>query len=356
VIAGGIIAFAVFGMIFVPSVAQSDNTLWDLIIQADLESGLIPAGQVPVVAGQVSDHAGKPVQGASIAIRSGGLSWGSTTDGGGDFRQELAGFEGSPGGYIVSIKAESEEGMGLSTLQLRVHGDVKESDVLLRQMDAAAQKYTESSEEDFLNDPIGMRLYHHYQEIRSDYLKALAFEREEAEELAALDEQREAAAQLLQEAIEEMGPGAGVYAGWTYDRFVDNLDLSVRDTIASQLNHTTASFYEARELMNSVLEDGGTYEEAREAYLDRLSMTQEMMVGLTSEEEISEAADPTATDAELVEEEAAIGPAEADGSGTDSTDIEVEASGNSIFVNINGTVIEFVVNGTQLIRVANSTQ
>jgi len=358
VIARGIVAFAVLGMVFVPSAAQSENTLWDLIIQANLESGLILPGQVPIVAGQVSDHAGKPVQGASIAIKSGGLSWDGTTDEGGDFRQELTGFEGSPGSYVVNIRAESEEEMGLSALQFRVHGDVRESEVLLRQIDAAAaQKYIESGEEDFLNDLIGMQLYHHYQEIYGNYLKALALEREKAEEMAALDGQREEAARLLQEAIEEGSPGAGVYAGWAHDRFVDNLDLSVRDTIGSQLNHTAASFYEAREMMNSVLEDGGTYEEAREAYMDRLSMTREMMMGLTSEVEVDGITNSTAAgDAEMVGEETAVEPAEAGDSGTDGADIEVEASGNSIFISIGGTVIEFVVNGTQLIQVTNSTQ
>lgn len=356
-IAKGITAFAVLGMVFVPSAAQSENTLWDLIIQANLESGLILAGQVPIVAGQVSDHAGKPVQGASIAIKSGGLSWDGTTDEGGDFRQELAGFEGSPGSYVVNIKAEFEKEIGLSTLQFRVHGDVKESEVLLRQIDTAeAQKYIESSEEDFLNDPIGMRLYYHYQEIYNNYLEALALEQEEAEELAALEEQRETAGRLLQEAVEEWNLGPGVYEGWTYDRFLDNLDVSVRDTIASQLNHTTASFYEARELMNSVLENGGTYEEAREAYLDKLSITQEMMMDLASWVEASEITNSTAAEGAEPVEEAAMEPAEAEDLGTNSTNIGVETSGNSIFINIDGVVIEFIVNGTQLIQVTNSTQ
>ena len=365
VITKGIIVFAVLSMMFVPSLAQSETTLWDLLIISSLEKGSIFVGETPKVTGQIIDHSSKPVSGADVSIKSGVLSFFTTTDENGNFAQELTGFDGLPGYYVINIAAEKEEQIGLTSLELQVSGDVKESEILFKQIETTiAQKYIQSTEEDFADDPIGIQMYYYYQQIYNDYLEAVKFEQEEKEAEKILNGQRELARQLLQESIEEINPGAGVYEGWNYEIFVDNLDLSVKDEIVAQLNHTTTTFYEAQELMSSILENGGTYEEAREAYLSKLSITQEMMSNLTDDDEeiVEYTNNSTSTEEIPVVEESIKEVQESETieqeqiSGTNSTNIEVETSGNSIFINIDGIIIEFIVNGTQIIQVTNSTR
>ena len=269
-----------------PQAAQSDGgILWDLLVRVDLREGVVQAGQTPAVAGHVTDHAGDPVVGADVLIRSGSLTFRTATDGRGMFGQELTGFDGLPGIYVVNTSVSLGEGRGFSSAEFQVSGDVRESQVLLRQIETStAQRYLSADEGDFAGDPIGSRLYHYYHHIHGEYLLALTAEDARAGAGDAVDEKREAARQLLQNEIDEKDPGAGTYGGRGYERFVDGLDPSVRDTFVVQLNHTTSSFYEAQELMRSILRDGGTYEEARAAYLGRLAITQEMMGSLSAGE------------------------------------------------------------------------
>ena len=374
---------AVLAVALAPSAAPSEGVLWDLLVQSSLEDQMITVGQSPAVAGRVTDHAGMPVHDADITIRSGALAFHIKTDDTGGFEQELAGFDGLPGRYVMNIKAEHGERTGWDTLQFQVSGDVMESEILLRQIGTAtAQRYIGAGEGDFADDPIGMQLYLHYRQLYADYLDAVARENEEAAAEKILDGQRELARQALRTDIEENNPGAGTYGGWAYDRFVDNLDRSVKEIIVGQLNHTTTTFRQAGELMDAVLENGGTYQEAREAYLDRLSMSQEMMNRLAAGQSPAEPANSTGAAGAAVPGEGGAGAAgraageppavapganvtsaggtganvtSAGGTGANGTGITVEASGNSVFVDIGGVITEFVVNGTQLVRVTNST-
>jgi len=370
----GVIVSAALVMILVPSIAHSEQILWDLQIRASLENALLQAGEVPAVVGNVADHAGDPVQGSAISVMSGILVSHTVTDENGDFVLELTGFDGLPGIYAVQIRAESGEKIGMASLQFQVRGEVRESQVLLRQLESStAQKYIHADEQDYANDPIGMQLYWHYQQVYRDYLAALELESRQDEEARRLDERREQIAQQLQEEIEEEDPGAGRYEGWAYERFVDNLDRSVKDTIVRQLNYTTTALDEAQELMESILEGGGTYQEAREAYFDRMVITREMMERITQGAAAGDEspAEPEAPAVQGVSEDQAGGdgtgtadPAEVaepetmpeDQAGGDGTGITVDRAEDSIFISINGTVIEFLVNGTQIIHVTNQTQ
>ncbi len=349
----------ILGMLFVPGAALSDSVLWDLIIQAHIDEEPVIPGHAPTVSGQVVDHAGKPIRGADIAISAGSLSFDTVTGENGDFQQELAGFDEIPGTYAASIRAGHEDKLGAAHLEFHVSGEIRQSEILARQLGTAtAQKYLHADEGEFSNDVIGMRAYQYYQGLYEEYLDALEGEGREAG-ADEIERQREAAYQLLQEAMIEKDIGAGVYQGWGYKRFVDNLDRSVRDIIVGQLNHTKASFYEAQQIMDGILENGGSHQEARDAYLDRLSVTQEVMAGLTT---MHGAIRADATDAgPPAEAKAGTGDAETPVAedphtpSTNGTSIEVETSGNSIFINIDGVVTEFIINGTQLVKVANST-
>ncbi len=349
-------------MLLVPGMALSENVLWDLVVQAHIDEEPVPSGHAPTVSGHVVDHAGRPVQGADIAIGIGALSFDTSTDENGGFEQELTGFDGIPGTHVVSIRSSYADMLGLASLELYVSGKIKQSEVLARQIGSAdAQKYLQASEEEFSNDAIGMQVYQYYQGLYEEYQEALESEGQEVK-ADELNGQRDAAHRLLQEAMWEKNLDAGVYDGWRYERFVDNLDRSVRDMIVNQLNHTKTSLYEAREIMDSILESGGSHQEARDAYLDELSITQEMMAVLTTERGAIKA-NSTNSGQPAEEDEGNIQDLEVPETagnaripGANGTDIEVEAIGSSIFISIDGVIIEYAVNGTQLVQITNSTQ
>ncbi len=63
-------------------------------------------------------------------------------------------------------------------------------------------------------------------------------------------------------------------------KFLQNLDDEKRTLFELQLNSTKLRFVEAQNIMQEILKNGGTTSDARAAYLDYLSITQEEMNSL----------------------------------------------------------------------------
>ena len=53
---------------FIPA---SDAVLWELIIDLNMEKGVIYSGETVVVTGKVVDHAYDPIRGAEVLVRTG---------------------------------------------------------------------------------------------------------------------------------------------------------------------------------------------------------------------------------------------------------------------------------------------
>jgi len=56
-----------------------------------------------------------------------------------------------------------------------------------------------------------------------------------------------------------------------------SLNPDIKDIISSQLNFTKNTFYEAQKLRDEIIASGATYEEARKAYLDMISIPREVL-------------------------------------------------------------------------------
>ncbi|MBT8172599.1 MAG: carboxypeptidase regulatory-like domain-containing protein, partial [Nitrosopumilus sp.] len=77
--------------------------------------------------------------------------------------------------------------------------------------------------------------------------------------------------------IEEYKPGAGTYGGLQYNDYINSLNPEIKDLVISQLNFTKNNFEEAQKLRDEILANGGTYEEARQAFLDKISIPKETL-------------------------------------------------------------------------------
>jgi hypothetical protein len=127
-------------------------------------------------------------------------------------------------------------------------------------------------------------------------LDKLTLEQKEASKPLAeqlfIEQQKKIANDLRDKAIEELKPGFGTYGGYQYESYISALDPEIRDTIINQLKFTKNTFEEAQKIRSEIIANGGTVEEARQAYLDMISLPKEILEEFnqkeTNEEEINE--------------------------------------------------------------------
>jgi len=225
-----------------------------------------------------------------------------------------------------------------------------------------ALKYLHASPDDFEYDPIGFTLYNYYQNLQAEFLDDINSQAELDKEQQLIAEQREQSIELTQQAIEEKNPEAGIYSGWKYDIFVDNLDLSVKDIIVNQLNYTVTMFLEAQAAFDEVISNGGSYQEARLAYYEKASISREVMNDLTILNVENTTSGNFTNSTELISElNQNVTNTDTNGVGSltlnvNGTLIDIGKAGTVIYLNINGTLVELIVNNIESSPQTNSTQ
>jgi len=260
--------------LFIPA---SEAELWDLIIELNVQNGAIYSGETVIVTGKIVDHAYKPIAEAEVFVRTGSDTTIAFTDPYGVFRGEFENFERVPGTYAVNVIASLNGKTGLSSTQFQVKGDISSVSALQEKLSTdEARKYLSANEGNFEKDPIGQTLFKYYHGL----LDELILEQKASqptEEQIYLEQQRTIAENLTSQAIEEFNPRAGTFGGYQYDNYLNSLNPEIRDLVASQLNFTNNMVEEAQKVRNEILANGGTYEEARQVYLDMISIPREVL-------------------------------------------------------------------------------
>ena len=279
-------------MIF-STIQTSEAELWELIIDMSVENGIIQSGETVVVTGKVVNHAYNPIRGAEVFIRAGAETTKVFTDPWGVFKGEFKDFQRIPGTYTVNVISSWYGMTGLSSAQFQVKGDVSPVSALQEKLSTdEARKYLGSKESDFEKNPIGQTLFKYYHGL----LDKLTLEQKEASKPLAeqlfIEQQKKIANDLRDKAIEELKPGFGTYGGYQYENYISALNPEIRDTIINQLNFTKNTFEEAQKIRSEIIANGGTVDEARQAYLDMISLPKEILEEFnqkeTNEEEINE--------------------------------------------------------------------
>jgi len=263
----------------------SDAVLWDLVISAEPSKPIYDKNEGPIIFGKIVNHAYKPTVGAEVKIRFGSESVLTKTDYKGIFHYEFEEKTRTPGRYVVNIIAnDPHDGkIGLTSTTLKIRGTA--IDIL----SAEEPKIEFSKDIDFEKDPIAAILFKHQQEKAAER-EANAKKLQELKQYQELlDENRRLADKSLQEVLEAQNPEASNYIDtWHYERFVANLDLSVKDIFLGQFNYTTKIWSEAQLAMNNVLESGGTWQEARQVYFEKAAISQQIMERLTLQNNMTE--------------------------------------------------------------------
>ena len=346
----------VLAIIFLlPLASVSHATLWDLIIISNIENAPLYSGDRPIVSGVVLDQASKPVAKAEINVKSGSMSIFTKTSQSGEFRVELGSHERVPGNYIVNISAVTSEGKtGIASIQFQIKGEISPSTISLQKLSTPeAKKYLNSSPSDFDGNPIGFMLYNYYQKLNQEFLDDEKKAQEILEKQEKINETKEIAKNLRLEAIEEFNPSMGVFSGKQYEEYVNSLDKEARDTVIEHLNFTKNLVEEAQKIRNEILENGGTNEEAQAAYIEKITTSREIIENLgkiQNTTSINDLESPSKNQTAATYEIKTNSSIKAIANGIP---VEVDFRESIFFVNVNGTMLEFLVNGTKIVQINN---
>jgi len=289
-----IIGLFSFLMIF-SFIPNSQADLWEFIVELDMEKGAVYSGDTVVVTGRVVNHAYEPTRGVEVLIRTGAETTKAFTNPDGEFRGEFVNFQRVPGTYTVNVVASWYGMTGLSSTEFQVKGDYSPISTLQQQLSTdEAIKYLSSNESDFEKNPIGQTLFKYYHGLLSKLVTEQKESQKPVAEQVFLEQQRRIAENLRNQAIEEYKPGYGTYGGYQYEDYITGLNPKIRDLVIDQLDFTQNNLLEAQKIREAIIQNGGTFEEARQAYLDRLTISKETLEQFNenhldnSEEELEE--------------------------------------------------------------------
>ena len=273
-IAIGLFSFLMFFSLI--SVAQAE--LWELIIDVDVQKGAIYSGETVVVTGKIVNHAYSPIEGLEVLIRAGSDTVKASTDSNGVFQGEFKDFQRIPGIYIVNIVASGDGMTGLANTQFQVKGEIAPVSELQQKLSTEeARKYLGANESDFEKNPIGQTLFKYYHGLLKELVQEHKEVRKSLTEQKEAEQEKNIAENLRQQAIKEYNPKSGIYEGYQYERYIANLNPEVKDLVLNQLNFTNSMFEESQKIRDKIIEKGGTYEEARQAYLNAISIPRDVL-------------------------------------------------------------------------------
>ena len=286
-----ILSLAIISCTFMlSSIPDSEAKLWDYIVDVKFLENPISEGKNPIVIGTVVDHAYRPVFNVEVKVTFAGESYSLKTDRHGEFGKQLDASQLKPRTYSVQILVASDDGKkGMTRATLQIDGHVEKSAKYERQMESMELANDPSKLRKNSNDPISEILFQHYLTLQEKAAHA-----QYEEKLLELHQQKiREARQLSYESLLKTLEERPLVIREFYDstklgKFLQNLDDEKRKLFELQLNSTMSRFNESKTLMQQILLSGGSYDEARKAYLDHLSISQEEMNSFTKNIEKSE--------------------------------------------------------------------
>ena len=265
------------------SIPNSEAKLWDYVVNAEFVKSSINEGKNPILIGTVVDHAYRPLSNIDVTLTFAGESYMLKTDGNGEFGKQIDITEFKPRTYSIHVLATDDDGKkGITRTTLEIAGHTEKSAKYDRQLESMELANDSSKLRQNSNDPISVILYQHYLKLQENAAQA-----KYEEELLNIPQQkirdaRQTTYESLMKSLEER-PLVTSYSNDStkLGKFLQNLDDEKRTLFELQLNSTKIRFIEAQNIMKDILKNGGTTNDARSAYLDHLSITQEEMNSFT---------------------------------------------------------------------------
>ena len=265
------------------SIPDSEAKLWDFVVDIEFLKSPINEGKNPILIGTVVDHAYRPLSNIDVRLTVAGESYMLKTDGNGEFGKQIDVSELKPRTYSILIFATDENGKkGMARTTLEVSGHTEKSAKYERQLESMELANDLSKLRQNSSDPISVILYQHYLKLQENVAQ------EKYEEMLLdipqqkIRDARQIAHEKLMQSLDERPLITRDFDDSTkLGKFLQNLDDDKRTLFELQLNSTKLRFAEAQNVMHEILNNGGTMTDARTAYLDYLSITQEEMNSFT---------------------------------------------------------------------------
>ena len=236
-----------------------------LVISVKSEKGNIGIDERPVIEGTVTDQASRPVSDVLVNISTAAGTAGTKTDGGGKFRYEFSNsFQ--PGQYAVNVKAQKDGyGMGLKSTTFFVKG------IPSTQTQNQLQLKT-VSEDKIKNDPIASKILKKVEITQKRQAEQEKKLKQIEENKKFLDQQRALADKELQNDLgiwfTSLDPFTPRNA---YTSFVSQINQTLQGLFWEQFNFTEQKTNEGLTAMFQVLDNGGSEQEARKAFIQKAS-------------------------------------------------------------------------------------
>jgi len=266
-------------MFIFSNIPNSDAKLWDYVVDVKLSENSL---NNQILIGTVLDHAYRPVSDVNVKVTFAGKSNLLKTDEQGEFWKELDTHELKPRTYSVQIFAFSDDGKkGMTRTTFQIDGNQGKDSPFDRQLESL-EMVTDLSKLRFSpNDPVAVILYEHYLKLQEKIVQAQLEEKLLDLSKQKINEARQMTHEKLLEALNER-PLTDRKSGDSskLGKFLLSLDDEKRILFELQLNSTKIRYAEAQSIMNEVFLNGGSYAEARHAYLNHLSITQKEMNSL----------------------------------------------------------------------------
>ena len=258
-------------LLLIGSSTTSASTLWDFVIDAKLEKSDIDLHEKPAISGTVLDQASKPIPNAEVTIKFSDQSVVTTTDSKGSFGYEFD-EQNTPGTFSVVIFAKLAEKKGFANLSLKIG----KQDSTFKEIYYKSNTFGNRTDTlpGTAYDGLQLKQYQKYLEDQNRRMqKQIGIEAQNT----ALNEVHERAKQILNDDINSRVIGPGVFSNKDTQRYLTTINPAVRDSISMQMNYTKQVYEEARAAMKQILDEGGSLEDAKKVYFDKLAITKDQL-------------------------------------------------------------------------------
>src|SRR5438445_52693 len=242
-----------------------------LVVMVKPEKSPLESSEIPVLVGTVTNQASRPIANAQVSISTSYGTFGTSTNNDGKFRYQ---YENpvSPAQYLVNVKVQKEGyGIGLASTTFFVNG--------VPVLQSQQYNFKTVSGNNISQDPVASRILKNIEIAKKQQAEQDAKIKQIEEEKKFVESQRALANQQLQF---DLGSWFAQFNPFTprnaYAAFVSQVNQTVQTIFWGQFNFTEQKTNSGLAAKTQVLQNGGSSEQARKAFIQNASSTRAEVV------------------------------------------------------------------------------
>ncbi len=253
----------------------------DLIVNASMEKNPLQAGEFPIVMGTITDQNGKPITTALVKISSPEWTIWTVPDSTGNFRYEAT-KAAKEGNYTINILVtKNEYGNGIYSLEYSVHDSDTQSN---ETSPIDPNELITTVGDNLVYNPVSLTIQELIEQGKYQLAEQLQQQENIERQKQFVEEQRKISYIQLKNDTEETNVEIiETDPRVAFEKFVIQVDETVRNVFWGQFNFTEQITNEAAEAKMEVLQNGGSMEEARKAYHEKAASSRGKILKLNED-------------------------------------------------------------------------